>query len=439
MVLGNNMTGKAVCLSVITVGLIFLLWLYAKEKEKNKKDAVKVIVLTGILGLMICITEDKSQDLTQDGKILKNEAGKDTKSYELQLNAEGILEDYDYMVEVEPQRLQRENLEQLFLNAAAEAEQIFAGENESLDCIDRDVSLPKKLQNGQIRAEWEFDDNGLIDTDGQLQTEGLKKTGALVMVSLTMTYYDEVRNHSFGCYVYPKRVSAAEQLLSDLQVYFEKEQESSKNEEFLKLPLQLNGYVLQWSHQPEHTYQILLMIGLAAAAAVYIQQGMKDKRKEEERKNQLLAQYPDMISKISLLLGSGMTLSAAWERIVLNYQRQLEQRQTETSEVYEQMLVSYREMQDGVGELKVYERFGERCAVPQYRKLSMLIVQNLRKGSSGLRQMLDKEAADAFMLRKNLAKKAGEEAGTKILFPMMLMLCIVMVIILVPAFLTFKI
>ena len=144
MVLGNNMTGKAVCLSVITVGLIFLLWLYAKEKEKNKKDAVKVIVLTGILGLMICITEDKSQDLTQDGKILKNEAGKDTKSYELQLNAEGILEDYDYMVEVEPQRLQRENLEQLFLNAAAEAEQIFAGENESLDCIDRDVSLPKK-------------------------------------------------------------------------------------------------------------------------------------------------------------------------------------------------------------------------------------------------------------------------------------------------------
>ena len=51
----------------------------------------------------------------------------------------------------------------------------------------------------------------------------------------------------------------------------------------------------------------------------------------------------------------------------------------------------------------------------------------------------EKEVADAFVLRKNLAKKAGEEAGTKILFPMMLMLCIVMVIILVPAFLTFRI
>ena len=134
-----------------------------------------------------------------------------------------------------------------------------------------------------------------------------------------------------------------------------------------------------------------------------------------------------------------MTLSGAWERIVLNYQHKLECHQTEPEEAYEQMLCSYREMQDGVGELKVYEKFGERCGTPQYRKLSMLIVQNLRKGSSGLRQSLEKEVADAFSLRKNLAKKAGEEAGTKILFPMMLMLCIVMAIILIPAFLTLHI
>lgn len=145
-----------------------------------------------------------------------------------------------------------------------------------------------------------------------------------------------------------------------------------------------------------------------------------------------------MVSKISLLLGAGMTLSAAWERIVLNYQHKLDCHPTESEEVYEQMLVSYREMQDGVGELKVYEQFGERCGTPQYRKLAMLIIQNLRKGSAGLRQSLEKEVADAFVLRKNLAKKTGEEAGTKILFPMMLMLCIVMVIILVPAFLTFQ-
>lgn len=133
-----------------------------------------------------------------------------------------------------------------------------------------------------------------------------------------------------------------------------------------------------------------------------------------------------------------MTLSGAWERIVLNYQRQKDMRQTDTLETYEEMLVSYREMQDGIGELTVYERFGERCGTPQHRKLSMLLVQNLRKGSDGLTQSLEKEVAEAFTIRKNHAKRAGEEAGTKILIPMLIMLCIVMVIILVPAFLTFQ-
>ena len=437
--MGTDITGKAVCLVIVTASLLILLWLYAGNREKNKKDAVKVLVLAGMLGLIICMTEQNEQALGKDGRLEKREAGKSAQSHELLLDAEGILEDYHYTVEVESQRLQGEQLEQLFAAAQNEAEERFCGENASLDCIDRDVSLPKKLQDGQIQAFWEFDKKALIDADGRIRTEGIETGGELVLVSVTMRYYDEARSHSFGCYVYPKRLDTSEQILAGIQSYLEEEQENSKNKKYVTLPFQVNGIRLHWSKKAENTYQIILMIGLAAAAAVYIQEGMREKRKEEERREQLLKQYPDMVSKISLLLGSGMTLSAAWERIVLNYQRQLEQHQTGTAEVYEQMLLSYREMQDGVGELKVYERFGERCGTPQYRRLSMLIVQNLRKGSSGLRQMLEKEVADAFVLRKNLAKKAGEEAGTKILFPMMLMLCIVMVIILVPAFLTFRI
>lgn len=430
------MVGEMLCIIIITGSLLVLLWLYANKKEKNKKDAAKVLVLAGCLGLVICITEGNKSTL-REGKLQRNEAGGSTKSQELQLDADGIVEDYHYMIEVEAQRVQGDALEQLFDAAAQEAEQAFLGENESLDCINRDVVLTKKLQDGQIHARWELDPKQVINAEGELK-ENVAKDGVLVMVSLTMRYYEEEREHTFGCYVYPKKLKPVEQLLADLKEYFEQEQEESKNKEFLTLPVQIGGTQLKWSQKTENTYQIILMLGLAAAAVVYIQEAMKEQRKEQARKEQLLKQYPDMVSKISLLLGAGMTLSSAWERIVLNYQHRLGQQQAAEEEVYEQMLVAYREMQDGVGELKVYERFGDRCGTPQYRKFSMLIVQNLRKGSSGLRLSLEKEVADAFALRKNLAKKAGEEAGTKILFPMMLMLCIVMVIILVPAFLTFQ-
>ncbi|MCI9610976.1 MAG: hypothetical protein HFH33_02905 [Eubacterium sp.] len=428
--------GEMLCIVITTSSLLVLLWLYAKNREKNKKDAAKVMVLSGCLGFVICMTQS-SRQMVQDGKLQRNEVGGSTKSQELQLDAEGILEDYSYLVEVQAQRMQGEALEQLFDDAVKEAENVFLGENLSLDCINRDVVLPKKLQDGQIRAKWEFDSKNAINADGELKDQ-IAEDGELVMVSLTMHYDEQAREHTFGCYVYPKKQKPVEQLFADLKEYFEQEQEESKNSEYLRLPAQLSGRQLKWSQKEDHTYQIILMLGFAAAAAVYIQEAMREQRKEQARKEQLLKQYPDMVSKISLLLGAGMTLSSAWERIVLNYQHRLEQKHGETQEVYEQMLVAYREMQDGIGELKVYERFGDRCGTPQYRKFSMLVVQNLRKGSSGLRQSLEKEVSDAFALRKNLAKKAGEEAGTKILIPMMLMLCIVMVIILVPAFLTFQ-
>lgn len=432
------MAGKMICLFITAASLLVLLWLYAAKKPKNWKDAAKVMAVAGCLGLIICITEDHSQQIMTDGKLLRNQAGEDTESQELQLNVEGVVQDYPYQVEVKARKLQGEELDQLFINAAKEAEQKFLGENGSLDCINHNVSLPGTLQDGQIRAKWQFDQKDVFHSDGELQAAGVDDMGVLVIVTLTMSYDEDAREHSFGCYVYPKKQSHIERMLSDLTEYFEQEQENSKYQEFLKLPLEWNGKRLRWSQKTEHTYQIILLLGLVAAAVVYMQEEMKEQRKEQERREQLLKQYPDMVSKISLLLGAGMTLSSAWERIVLNYQRKLEQQHTKPEEVYEQMLSAYREMQDGVGELKVYERFGERCNTPQYRKFSMLVTQNLRKGAAGLRQSLEKEVADAFALRKNLAKKAGEEAGTKILLPMMLMLCIVMVIILVPAFLTFQ-
>ena len=43
------------------------------------------------------------------------------------------------------------------------------------------------------------------------------------------------------------------------------------------------------------------------------------------------------------------------------------------------------------------------------------------------------EAADAFEQRKNTARRLGEEAGTKLMLPLMLSLMTVMMIVAIPA------
>ena len=97
------------------------------------------------------------------------------------------------------------------------------------------------------------------------------------------------------------------------------------------------------------------------------------------------------------------------------------------------------ELQSGRSEKEAYDHLGKRCQVQVYMKLSTLLSQNLRKGSNDLLRVLRQEADTAFEERKGLAKKLGEEAGTKLLLPMMMMLCIVMVIIMIPAYFSFMI
>lgn len=83
--------------------------------------------------------------------------------------------------------------------------------------------------------------------------------------------------------------------------------------------------------------------------------------------------------------------------------------------------------------------YGIRCNLSEYRKFGMMLSQNLRKGTRGLTELLEREAEDAFEQRKNLAKKAGEEAGTKLMIPLFLMLIIVFAIVIVPAFFSIRI
>ena len=100
---------------------------------------------------------------------------------------------------------------------------------------------------------------------------------------------------------------------------------------------------------------------------------------------------------------------------------------------YEEMQKTWYEMQDGVGEQKAYENFGIRCGQSQYRKFSSILMQNVRKGTKGMQQLLDAEAEEAFLQRRLHARQMGEEAGTKLLIPMGIMLLLVFAVLLLPA------
>ena len=128
-----------------------------------------------------------------------------------------------------------------------------------------------------------------------------------------------------------------------------------------------------------------------------------------------------------------MNLTYAWEKIAADYQMKRKSQEIESREAYDEMVTTVHEIQEGAGELQAFENFGKRCGISAYRKLSSLIVQNIRRGAKGMQRLLEEEEREAFEQRKAIARKAGEEASTKLLLPMGMMLVIVLVILLVPA------
>ena len=91
-------------------------------------------------------------------------------------------------------------------------------------------------------------------------------------------------------------------------------------------------------------------------------------------------------------------------------------------------------MKSGIAEAESYERFARRCGLTVYMKFGALLSQNLKKGTKGLADIFRMEAVQAMEDRKSRAKRLGEEAGTKLLVPMFLMLAVVMAVIIIPAF-----
>lgn len=149
----------------------------------------------------------------------------------------------------------------------------------------------------------------------------------------------------------------------------------------------------------------------------------------------MMQDYPEILSKLTLLLGAGVNLRRAMERIgqdYVNYTRDREKRKA-----YEVILEICREMDRGISEKQAYERLGERCEMMSYRTLSALLVQHLQKGSRGMERMLEEEAQKAQEMRQQQARVLGEQASAKLLVPMILMLLVVFAILMIPAWLTF--
>ncbi len=402
--------------------------------EKKKKIIIGIICLVALViaGYM----EFSNPSLIDGNHLARSPTAGEKEEVTLVLNAEDVLEDHSYHLVVDEVKPTQEEKKTYILQAKEEIEQSFYKDGEDASHVTECVYLKDTYVDKLVKAEWYFDNYAVISPDGEVQEKELAESGTLVTaeVELTCEEYREV--YQFPFMVFPREKNEKEILLAAIDESISKELDKNGTNK-LVLPQEVNGVALTWKGVKEHLVLKTFLFEIAILILIPLYKKEEQKKKEMKRKQALLLDYPDMVSKLTILVGSGMTVKQAWNRISARYFNKRQKKLIPQKLVYEEMLYTNRQMQDGESERIAYQKFGARAGTHAYHRFVRILVQNLQKGTRGLCELLEQESETAFAERKLLAKKLGEEAGTKMLIPLVLMMAIVMAIVLAPAIIDF--
>lgn len=404
-----------------------------REHDLSLYSRLLMVVFVGdLLCLAAWVSAHGSAKLIDGNVLPRNACGEGDTEVGLLAEIPGIQEEiFDYVVE--ERRLTEEELEEKFAEAEAALPDMILGENERLEDVREDLNLVSELEGYPFRISWESDACSIVNTDGTVANEALVE-GEIVSLTARFRYEDWVRETGLYVQVNPVIYTPEEALRNRIEEMLQEKEESTKSAEAMILPEQIGTEPIMWKEIVEDSSGYFLVLVFLTAGVVYWSRDRELDQKLEARKRELLLDYPEIVNKLALYMGAGMTVRNAFLKMGEDYKKQREERKRY---VYEEILMTCYELQGGRSETEAYDHFGRRCQVQSYIKLSALLSQNIRKGSNDLLKMLRQEADNAFVQRKNLAKKLGEEAGTKLLLPMMMMLCVVMVIIMIPAYFSF--
>lgn len=426
---------------ICAAALVILAVIWQMQRKKlsaERKKGMAVVAVAACLGLLAGIGGIQGQEgLIGGDRFRRKPYGEGDYKKNMELSVEGLLKQHSYPLGIPEQKMTKQEEEACLEAAGREIEQEFPGENSSTDCIREAVRIRDCYQDGKVEAEWKFDNYDLVDVSGKVVAEEIAAEGELVQASVWLECGTSGCGMEFCFRIFPPALDEEQAFFLLLRKTLEKQGEK-KGEVFFKLPRKVGAYEVTWKAEREYIPEKVLLLGSIVALLLPALERSREEEQRKKRRNLLLLEYPDVIGRLTLLLGAGMTAQRAFQKIAVAYEEKKNARTVGVCPAYEEMLVACREIESGVGEERAYIRFGERCDLAEYRKLGNILAQNLRKGGSMLISLLEKEAENAYEGRIGTAKKCGEEAAAKLLFPMILMLGVIMVILLLPAIAAFQ-
>ena len=306
--------------------------------------------------------------------------------------------------------------------------------NPGFDHVTTSLDLRKESGHG-LRVMYKSSKPEILSSYGTVFPEEIPENGTDLTLTVTLVFGDENREYPLRVHVEHEAVrelsekERLEEMIRDLDA-------GSRGEETLKLPGEFEKQTVAFQVKAVSPYTILALAAVFAFCLALLPEE-KMKARMKKREEELRRSYPNLLSKLGTLISAGMSIYGAWMRVVRDYEESVKNGLRKPEYAYEEMKITSYEIKSGTSEDQAYAAYGKRCGLHSYIKFGNMLGQNVRQGISGLNESLRDEMTKALEERRNEALRLGEVAGTRLLFPMMLMLGVVIITLVIPAFLSF--
>lgn len=402
----------------ILTALLFLLLSTILEKE-NVSDIQENLIVRPLYG------EGKE-------KVTKDITLKSTEDTSEQIR--DILE-----IDVQEKKYSKEEWNILLEEVKAYIDRVLPGKNSSLDYVEDSLNLVKTYPDTSVKIKWHRDTAWILE-DGSLKNtwedDKIPDEGVLTSLTAQISCGDYKAEYEVFLRIFPKTYTNVQWAWHELETEVKKQEQKTKKQWSFEIPKTIGAYEVVVRQNEQNKQYAFVLLGAAFVFACSMIPVGNVKKAVNIREAQLLADYPKMMNRFVLLVGAGMTVRGVLERLVKEYLT-ARKKGGEKRYVFEELAVAVREMENGSSEADAMEAFGRRVKLMPYIRFVSLVVQNGKKGSDDLIFSLEREAAAAMEQNRERMRMRGEEAGTKLLFPMVMMLCVVLFVIMVPAFLSF--
>ncbi|HAN10658.1 MAG TPA: hypothetical protein DCP90_08625 [Clostridiales bacterium] len=317
-------------------------------------------------------------------------------------------------------------------------EDFIKGNNKSLSKVSSKLNLLTENDYG-ASVTWDEDSDRINLMTGEVKRKPKGEGNINVKVALKVNKGDVTMKKDFDICVLEDTKTKEQIDVNNAYINLDKNMKDiSKNKEqkYVELPNTVNGLSIDWKpYIPEEKSKddrpSIFVVGILGIFYLGYRNYTRLNEKIAKRKQEIEIEFCEFLNKFTLLIEAGLNVRRAMNKII--------EQNTNDGYLYIELRRLNNDINIGIYEVDAYNGFARRCNSIYINKFVSNLTQNIKKGNDGLKDSLKDILKESFENRKNMAKKKGEEASTKLILPLVMVFMAIILLIIYPAVVSIKI